>query len=69
MQPLHHPSIDLEHALVPGSGLGEGVHYHARPGDSFGIGREGPVGGLNLAGMDQRLAVKAEGRTLGTLMG
>ena len=60
VQPLHHPAVELDRAargvfrpLERGDDL-------ARLGDFLGRRREDRVAGLDLAGMDQRLAVEAE---------
>ena len=59
MQPLDHAAIDLQDALVAIIRLCEGGDHPLGPGDRLRIGREGLIGGRDLARMDQRLAVEA----------
>ena len=60
VQQLHHAALDRDHALALVLRLVEGGDDLAREGD-LGLGRrEHLVGGRDLVGMDQRLAVEAE---------
>ena len=64
MQAFDHAVADADRALALSVGGGEGSDDLTGPGDLFGLGGEGGVGGLDLGWMDQALAVEAEGAGL-----
>ena len=67
MQQLRHPAVDLDHALAGVFRQRERGDHGAGAGDFIGGGREDGVARLDLAGMDQRLAVEAELQALTAL--
>ena len=60
MQPFDHPAVELDRAARGIFRKLEGRDDLARLRDFLGGRREDRVAGLDLAGMDQRLAVEAE---------
>ena len=60
VQTLHHAAVELDRAARGVFGPLEGRDDLARFGDFLGRRREDRVAGLDMARMDQRLAVEAE---------
>ena len=60
VQPFHHAAVELDRAARGVLGLLEGGDDLARFGDFLRRRREDRVAGLDMARMDQRLAVETE---------
>ena len=60
MQALDHPALDPQDSLAGTFRRFEGGRHDLRPGHLFRVRGEGLVGGGDLVGMDQGLAVEAK---------